>query len=155
MEKDCQLRGDAPVRASAGPWLRLALTHAVAMGLACAALGADVHWAYRRLERWPPPAVPGIRHPVDAFIESRLREAGVPAAPEATRSEWLRRVTFDLVDRAFGQRRKMLRAIYAEIYGGSGEAESALISAGIEPTIRGESLSIEKFAAIAKQLNRR
>ncbi len=69
--------------------------------------------------------------------------------------ETLRRRTFDLVDRAFGQRRKMLRSIYAEIYGGSGEAETALISAGIDPTIRGESLSIEKFAAIAKQLDRR
>jgi 16S rRNA (adenine1518-N6/adenine1519-N6)-dimethyltransferase len=69
--------------------------------------------------------------------------------------EALRRRTFDLVDRAFGQRRKMLRAIYADIYGGSSEAETALISAEIDPTIRGESLSIEKFAALAKQLDRR
>jgi 16S rRNA (adenine1518-N6/adenine1519-N6)-dimethyltransferase len=69
--------------------------------------------------------------------------------------ETLRRTTFDLIDRAFGQRRKMLRAIYSDIYGGSGEAESALASAGIEPTSRGESLSVERFAAIAKQLDRR
>ena len=69
--------------------------------------------------------------------------------------ETLRRTTFDLIDRAFGQRRKMLRAIYSDIYGGSGEAESALASAGIDPTSRGESLSVERFAAIAKQLDRR
>ena len=69
--------------------------------------------------------------------------------------ESLRVRTFDLIDRAFGQRRKMLRAIYSDIYGGSGEAETALASAGIDPTIRGESLSVERFAAIAKQLNRR
>ena len=69
--------------------------------------------------------------------------------------ENLRRKTFDLIDRAFGQRRKMLRAIYADIYGGSSQAEQALASAGVEPTIRGESLSVERFAAIAKQLNRR
>ncbi len=35
------------------------------------------------------------------------------------------------------------------------EAESALASAGIDPTSRGESLSVERFAAIAKQLDRR
>ena len=32
--------------------------------------------------------------------------------------ESLRVRTFDLIDRAFGQRRKMLRAIYSDIYGG-------------------------------------
>lgn len=69
--------------------------------------------------------------------------------------ETLRRIAFDLIDRAFGQRRKMLRAIYSDIYGGSGSAETALASAGIDPTSRGESLSVEKFAAIAKQLDRR
>lgn len=69
--------------------------------------------------------------------------------------ETLRRTTFELIDRAFGQRRKMLRAIYSDIYGGSGEAESALASSGIDPTSRGESLSVERFAAIAKQLDRR
>lgn len=69
--------------------------------------------------------------------------------------ELLRVRTFELIDRAFGQRRKMLRAIYSDIYGGSGEAETALASAGIDPTIRGESLSVERFAAIAKQLDRR
>ena len=69
--------------------------------------------------------------------------------------ESLRVRTFDLIDRAFGQRRKMLRAIYSDIYGGSGEAETALASAGIDPKIRGESLSVERFAAIAKQLDRR
>jgi 16S rRNA (adenine1518-N6/adenine1519-N6)-dimethyltransferase len=69
--------------------------------------------------------------------------------------ESLRVRTFDLIDRAFGQRRKMLRAIYSDIYGGSGEAETALASAGIDPAIRGESLSVERFAAIAKQLDRR
>ena len=69
--------------------------------------------------------------------------------------ESLRARTFDLIDRAFGQRRKMLRAIYSDIYGGSGEAETALASAGIDPTIRGESLSVERFAAIAKQLDMR
>jgi 16S rRNA (adenine1518-N6/adenine1519-N6)-dimethyltransferase len=46
----------------------------------------------------------------------------------------------------------MLRAIYSDIYGGSSEAETALSAAGIEPTIRGESLSVESFAALANHL---
>lgn len=68
--------------------------------------------------------------------------------------EALRKRTFELIDRAFGQRRKMLRAIYSDIYGGSAEAETALTRVGIDPTIRGESLSVERFAALAEQLNR-
>lgn len=67
-------------------------------------------------------------------------------------NEILRMRTFELIDRAFGQRRKMLRAIYADIYGGSNEAEKALMAAGIDPTIRGESLSVESFAALAQHL---
>jgi 16S rRNA (adenine1518-N6/adenine1519-N6)-dimethyltransferase len=69
--------------------------------------------------------------------------------------ESLRRRTFELIDRAFGQRRKMLRAIYADIYGGSSAAEAALTAAGVDPTSRGETLSVERFVAIAKQLDRR
>ena len=69
--------------------------------------------------------------------------------------EVLRRRTFDLIDRAFGQRRKMLRAIYADIYGSSSAAEAALRAVGIDPTTRGESLSIRQFMAIAREVDRR
>jgi 16S rRNA (adenine1518-N6/adenine1519-N6)-dimethyltransferase len=90
---------------------------------------------------WP---VPNVDSSLVKFVRHE------PLGDESLRSR-----TFDLIDRAFGQRRKMLRAIYSDIYGGSGEAETALASAGIDPTIRGESLSVERFAAIAKQLDRR
>ena len=69
--------------------------------------------------------------------------------------ETLRKLTFELVDRAFGQRRKMLRSIYADLAGGSTQAEQLLIASGIEPTIRGEALTIDDFLAIARQLDRR
>lgn len=69
--------------------------------------------------------------------------------------EVLRRRTFDLIDRAFGQRRKMLRAIYADFYGGSIGAEAALSAVGIDPTSRGEALSIRQFMAIAREVDRR
>ncbi len=69
----------------------------VAMGaLGWMLKGDDVHWAYRPLETMRPPATAGAGHPVDAFIDGRLRAAGVTPAPEAPRMEWLRRVTFDL-----------------------------------------------------------
>ena len=68
-------------------------------------------------------------------------------------SDQLRAKTFSLIDRAFGQRRKMLRSVFAEIYGGSAAAESALRAVGIDPTSRGESLAIEDFASIARNLD--
>ena len=66
--------------------------------------------------------------------------------------EALRRTTFDLVDRAFGQRRKMLRAALAARFESSKAAEAVISKAGIDPTLRGESLSIEQFATLARTL---
>jgi 16S rRNA (adenine1518-N6/adenine1519-N6)-dimethyltransferase len=55
---------------------------------------------------------------------------------------------FQLVDAAFAQRRKMLRAALSGIFGSSAKAEVVLIAAGIDPTLRGESLLIDSFCAI-------
>lgn len=62
--------------------------------------------------------------------------------------EAMRRGVFQLVDAAFAQRRKMLRAALSGIYGSSAKAEAVLISAGVDPTLRGESLLIDSFCAI-------
>lgn len=66
--------------------------------------------------------------------------------------EALRKITFGLIDEAFGKRRKMLRSALANRFGSSNAAESALQRAGIDPTVRGESLSIHDFANLAKTL---
>jgi mono/diheme cytochrome c family protein/Tfp pilus assembly protein PilE len=51
-------------------------------------------WAYQPLRK---PAVPaGAAHPVDAFVNARLRDSGLSPAPPADRSALIRRVTFDL-----------------------------------------------------------
>lgn len=63
--------------------------------------------------------------------------------------EPLRIETFDLVDRAFGQRRKMLRSALSARFGSSSAAQSALEAAAIDPTSRGESLSVSDFARLA------
>jgi len=64
--------------------------------------------------------------------------------------EELRARTFDLVDRAFQQRRKMLRSALAQRFGSSSAAAAALVAAGIDPTTRGESLSIRDFLRLAQ-----
>ena len=63
-----------------------------------------------------------------------------------------RQTTFDVVDAAFGQRRKMLRAALSGVFGSSAAASDALEAAGIDPTLRGETLTIQQFAAIVPHL---
>jgi hypothetical protein len=57
------------------------------------------YWAFQPVRN---PAVPAVRHanrvrtPIDAFILARLEREGLEPAPEASRLDLLRRVTFDL-----------------------------------------------------------
>ncbi len=71
-------------------------------------------------------------------------------------SEELRVLTFKVIDLAFNQRRKMLRSALSklelEMDPGAEKIEAHLIRAGINPTSRAESLSIEDFLAIAREL---
>jgi 16S rRNA (adenine1518-N6/adenine1519-N6)-dimethyltransferase len=64
--------------------------------------------------------------------------------------EELRKKVFTIIDLAFAQRRKMLRSALSSMYGGSAAAEAVLTEAGIDSTLRGESLDIQGFCAIAK-----
>nr|WP_231134940.1 16S rRNA (adenine(1518)-N(6)/adenine(1519)-N(6))-dimethyltransferase RsmA [Motilibacter deserti] len=69
-----------------------------------------------------------------------------PPETTATRQE-----VFALVDAAFAQRRKGLRAALAGWAGSPARAEQALRAAGIDPLARGESLTVEDFARLAAQ----
>jgi 16S rRNA (adenine1518-N6/adenine1519-N6)-dimethyltransferase len=60
-----------------------------------------------------------------------------------------RRETFAVIDAAFAQRRKTLRAALAGWAGSADAAARVLTAAGVDPGARGESLTIEQFAAIA------
>jgi 16S rRNA (adenine1518-N6/adenine1519-N6)-dimethyltransferase len=66
--------------------------------------------------------------------------------PPPTRAS--REEVFRLVDAAFAKRRKMLRAALADVLP-AGRAEDLLHAAGIDPTARGETLSIAHFARLA------
>jgi 16S rRNA (adenine1518-N6/adenine1519-N6)-dimethyltransferase len=61
-----------------------------------------------------------------------------------------RRATFALVDAAFGQRRKMLRQALADAMGGSAAASAVLEAAGVDPTARGEQLTVGDFLRITR-----
>ncbi|MBN9210792.1 MAG: 16S rRNA (adenine(1518)-N(6)/adenine(1519)-N(6))-dimethyltransferase [Microbacterium sp. 71-36] len=87
---------------------------------------------------WPVPNV-------DSVLVGFERDA------EPRGDEELRRRTFTIVDAAFQQRRKMLRQALSSVLGGSAAAASeALEAAGVDPTLRGEQLSIDDFVRIAR-----
>jgi 16S rRNA (adenine1518-N6/adenine1519-N6)-dimethyltransferase len=56
---------------------------------------------------------------------------------------------FACVDAAFAQRRKTLRAALAGWAGSAQQAEQVLRAAGIDPSARGEQLTVQDFVAIA------
>ena len=70
------------------------------------------------------------------------------AEPRGTEEHRLR--TFEIVDAAFQQRRKMLRQALAGVLGGTAaEATARLEAAGVDPTLRGEQLTVDDYARIA------
>ncbi|MGW2037947.1 16S rRNA (adenine(1518)-N(6)/adenine(1519)-N(6))-dimethyltransferase RsmA [Streptomyces virginiae] len=86
---------------------------------------------------WPAPNV-------DSGLVSLVRRTE-PIRTSASKEE-----VFAVVDAAFAQRRKTLRAALAGWAGSAAGAEAALVAAGISPQARGESLTVEQFAAIAE-----
>ncbi|MCH0540151.1 16S rRNA (adenine(1518)-N(6)/adenine(1519)-N(6))-dimethyltransferase RsmA [Streptomyces sp. MUM 203J] len=85
---------------------------------------------------WPAPNV-------DSGLVSLVRRK--PPETTATKAE-----VFAVVDAAFAQRRKTLRAALAGWAGSPASAEAALVAAGVSPQARGESLTVEEFARIAE-----
>jgi mono/diheme cytochrome c family protein len=56
-------------------------------------------WAYRPLEKRGVPRTAGrpVSHPIDGFLDARLRQLGLDPAPLADRRTLIRRATFDLL----------------------------------------------------------
>ena len=55
-----------------------------------------------------------------------------------------------MVDAAFAQRRKTLRAALRGLAGSTEASRAALLAAGIEPDARGEVIGVQDFARIAE-----
>jgi 16S rRNA (adenine1518-N6/adenine1519-N6)-dimethyltransferase len=91
--------------------------------------------------RWPRP------HVDSGLVRMTRREPPVCAAGRVA--------TFAVVDGAFAQRRKTLRAALASLAGSPAAAEEALRTAGVDPGARGEQLDVAGFARIADALDLR
>ncbi len=102
-----------------------------------AAWYADVSLAGRigRTVFWPAPNV-------DSGLVAMVARPAPPTS--ASREE-----VFAVIDAAFAQRRKTLRAALSGWAGSGTEAEVILRAAGVDPGARGEQLTIADFAAIA------
>jgi 16S rRNA (adenine1518-N6/adenine1519-N6)-dimethyltransferase len=86
---------------------------------------------------WPAPNVES------GLVRLDRRE---PPATSATREQ-----VFAVVDAAFAQRRKTLRAALAGWAGSAPAAEAALRRADIDPQARGETLDVNQFARLAEE----
>jgi 16S rRNA (adenine1518-N6/adenine1519-N6)-dimethyltransferase len=86
---------------------------------------------------WPAPNV-------DSGLVALTRRA------EPVKTHAPKAAVFAVVDAAFAQRRKTLRAALAGWAGSPAAAETALVAAGVSPQARGESLTVEEFAHIAE-----
>ncbi len=84
---------------------------------------------------WP---VPNVESKLVAFVRH-----------DPLGEEKLRRQVFAAIDSAFSQRRKMLRSALKNWLGSSEAAQAVLERAGIDPTLRGEALIVERFCQIA------
>ena len=86
---------------------------------------------------WPVPNV-------DSVLVGFTRHAEEPGSLAE------RLATFRLVDAAFGQRRKTLRQSLSGVLGGADAAGRALEAAGVDPSDRGERLTVDDFLRIAR-----
>ncbi|RDI52755.1 16S rRNA (adenine(1518)-N(6)/adenine(1519)-N(6))-dimethyltransferase RsmA [Nocardia mexicana] len=89
---------------------------------------------------WPVPQVESGLVRIDRYAES----------PWPRDADFRRRV-FQVIDAAFAQRRKTLRAALASWAGSPATAEQHLLAAGIDPTARGETLDTAAFVRLAHQ----
>jgi hypothetical protein len=54
------------------------------------------HWSFEAIEKPAAPEAPGVANPIDAFLASRLQQAGLSPQPEADKEKLIRRVSFAL-----------------------------------------------------------
>lgn len=92
---------------------------------------------------WPAPNVDSA-----LVLFKRYPGGHTPATDNADGSVVDRETVFRLIDAAFGQRRKTLHAALKKIV-----PSEAFEKAGIDPTRRGETLTIDEFVALARALD--
>ena len=111
---------------------------------ACGAISVKVayHCTARVLAQVPPSVFtprPNVDSTVVAFDRRPAPPVALPGAPEAM---------FTLARAGFGQRRKTLRQSLRAVLGDG--AEPVLVAAGIDPTARAETLTLDAWAALTR-----
>lgn len=94
--------------------------------------------AVSRTVFWPTPNV-------DSALVSFTRSAEAGQAAGVSRAQ-----VFDVIDAAFAQRRKTLRAALASWAGSADAAERVLVAAGIDPGRRGETIDVTQYIRIVQ-----
>ena len=117
----------------------------------CAAPGSRVYGAPSVKLAWFAAARPAGPVPRSVFwpvpnVDSRLVAFTRRDPPDTTAT---RQEVFAVIDAAFRQRRKTLRAALSGWAGSAPEAERLLRTAGLDPGARGESLDVAQFARLA------
>jgi len=118
----------------------------------CAGPGSRVYGVPSAKLAWYADARPAGTVPRTVFwpvpnVDSKLVAFTRRDPPPTTAS---REEVFAVIDAAFGQRRKTLRAALAAWAGSPADAERALRAAGVDPGARGEALAVADFARIAQ-----
>jgi 16S rRNA (adenine1518-N6/adenine1519-N6)-dimethyltransferase len=86
---------------------------------------------------WPVPNV-------DSALVEFTRSTVVSSESKAERTD-----VFTVIDAAFAQRRKTLRAALASWAGSADAAERVLRDAGVDPALRGEAIGVRQYIQIA------
>ena len=117
----------------------------------CAGPGSRVYGAPSAKLAWYAAARPAGSVPRSVFwpvpnVDSRLVAFTRRDPPESAAG---REEVFAVIDAAFRQRRKTLRAALAGWAGSAAEAERLIRAAGLDPGARGEALDVSQFARLA------
>jgi 16S rRNA (adenine1518-N6/adenine1519-N6)-dimethyltransferase len=100
---------------------------------------------------WYADARPAGRVPPSVFWPVPNVDSGLVAFTRHEPPAQNREAVFAVVDAAFAQRRKTLRAALAGWAGGPTAAAELIRAAGVDPGLRGEQLTIAQFARIASR----
>ncbi len=135
-------------------WTSLTLMFQLEVAQRITASAGDKHYGRLAvLAGWRTDARIVMELPPEAFTPApKVRSAVVTLTRlEQPRFPANGRILKDVVKRGFNQRRKMLRA---SLKGLRPDIEDRLIAAGIKPTDRAETVDIERFCALAREIEK-
>jgi 16S rRNA (adenine1518-N6/adenine1519-N6)-dimethyltransferase len=97
---------------------------------------------------------PTVFWPIPRVYSGLVRIDRHESTPWAT-DDAFRKQVFELIDIAFGQRRKTSRNAFAEWAGSGNESARRLLAASIDPSRRGETLSVADFVRLLQRSGER